>query len=292
MIMQKYRAFSLRNKTYCFAVIAVITILNFSTVSHASSTMDSDQFTAAPLSLSQLENLKKENTVIAEEGGLPFDIRVDAIKEAALSYGIRGGLARRTYEIRDELKKRAGYMDKIFNFRQLLISAPSGLMIEPPIISEAISSLLIDDNGQQAAVSDRIFNITKNAKLISAPRTWRTYLEREWTVVDAPPDILRPENNEERDIWIKIINKGWAIGFEQANEVFAEDLNKLTSDFQGMVRYRLLLTQGMVSSPYALQVDRGVTGGDGEMRVGDRAVKITGVPQFITGFDQWQPASR
>ena len=59
-----------------------------------------------------------------------------------------------------------------------------------------------------------------------------------------------------------------------------------------MVRYRLLLSQGMISPPYALQVDRGITGGGEEMRIGDRAVQITGVPELITGYDQWQPASR
>ena len=76
------------------------------------------------------------------------------------------------------------------------------------------------------------------------------------------------------------------------DDIFAEDLNKLLSDFRGMVRYRVLLSQGMVSKPYALQVDRGVTGGGSEMRVGDRAVQITGVPVLVNGADAWKPASR
>ena len=59
-----------------------------------------------------------------------------------------------------------------------------------------------------------------------------------------------------------------------------------------MIRYRTLLAQGMVSQPYALQVDRGITGDGNEMRVGDRAVQITGVPELITGSDQWKPANR
>ena len=66
----------------------------------------------------------------------------------------------------------------------------------------------------------------------------------------------------------------------------------MTADFQGMVRYRLLLTQGMISPPRALQVDRGVTGGGSEMRVGDRAIQLTGIPELITGADSWKPANR
>jgi hypothetical protein len=63
--------------------------------------------------------IPKENKTV--ESGMPIDIRRDAMKEAALSYGARGGLAWRTFEIRDEMETRARYMDKVFDFRQLLI---------------------------------------------------------------------------------------------------------------------------------------------------------------------------
>ena len=245
-----------------------------------------------PPSLRDLQTLEKENNLMGEETGLPFDIRKDALKEAAVSYGARGGLAWRTYHIRKELDKRARSLDQVFDFRQLLIPAPSGLLIEPPVISESINAMLIEGDGQQAAVSDRIYNIINNARIISTARTWRSYLEREWQVPEPPPDVLRPEDEEERALWIELVAKGWEYGVEQANETFKEDLSLLSADYEGMVRYRVLLAQGMVSPPYALQVDRGVTGGGDEMRIGDRAVQITGVPELMTGYGSWQPASR
>lgn len=245
-----------------------------------------------PPSLSTLQNIPKENSVIDSGTGMPFDVREAALREAALSYGARGGLAMRTYEIRQELETRARYMDKVFDFRQLLIPAPSGLLIEPPVISENVNAMIIESGGREAAVSDRIYNITKNARIVSTSRTWRTYLEREWGTVEEPPDILRPENDKERAIWIELVNKGWELGIQQANDIFEEDLNKLSSDFNGMIRYRTLLSQGMVSPPYALQVDRGVTGGGEEMRIGDRAVQITGMPELVPGYEQWQPVNR
>lgn len=246
-----------------------------------------------PPDLKSMQMIERENTVIDDKGsGMPIDIRRDALREAAISFGARGGLAWRTFYIRRELETRTASLDKVYDFRQLLIPAPSGLYIEPPIINESINAMLIESGGQQAAVSDRFYNIVNNAEIVSAPRTWRTYLEREWGVVDPPPDILRPENDEERKLWIEWVLQGWDQGVLQANEIFQDDLNLLMADFQGMVRYRMLLSQGMVSPPYALQVDRGVTGDGKEMRVGDRAVQITGVPELITGSDQWQPASR
>lgn len=249
-------------------------------------------FNSVPLTLEDAQAL--EPSADFEEGSeaMPFDIRKEAIKEAAISYGARAGLSYRTYYIRREMDRRARSMDRIYDFRQLLIPAPSGLLIEPPIINENVNAMIIEGDGQQAAVSDRIYNIMNNAKIVSTARSWRTYLERSWGEVTPPPDILRPKNKEERIAWEKYVKIGWKAGVEQANEIFQEDLNQLIADYEGMIRYRLLLSQGMVSAPYALQVDRGVTGGGDEMRVGDRAVQITGKPSLMTGYETWQPASR
>lgn len=258
----------------------------------------------APPTREQLENIQPKSVLIKtkagkekddddeESSGMPFDIRNGALKEAALSFGARGGLAWRTYEIREELDWRSAAMDKVFDFSQLLIAAPSGLLIEPPIISEDEKALIIDAGGQEAAVSDRIYNIAVNAKIVSASRLWRNYLERDWGEVTAPPDILLPQTPAEREAWIEGIREGWIEGVEQADEIFAQDLAELTADYQGMVRYRMLLAQGIVSAPYALLTDRGVTGGGSTMRVGDRAVQITGRPQFNPGSYTWQPANR
>jgi len=246
-----------------------------------------------PPTMQQLKSIKKEKRSSEEEASaLPIDIRNDAMRESALSYGARGGLAWRTYHIRQEMELRARYMDKVFDFRQLLIPAPSGLLIEPPVIGESIDAMIIEQGGLQAAVADRVYNIGRNARIVSAARTWRAYLERQWGEVTPPPDILLPANLDDRNKWDNWFDRGWKAGVEQADEIFQADLNKLISDYQGMVRYRTLLSQGMVSPPYALQVDRGVTGGGNEMRVGDRAVSITGLPELKTGAQEWSPANR
>ncbi|MCD8571668.1 MAG: type IV secretion system DotC family protein [Alphaproteobacteria bacterium] len=247
---------------------------------------------STPPTLDSLKNVPKEQKEVAQDSGLPFDIRKEAQKEAAISYGARGGLAFRTYQIRQEIQLRAPYLDKVYNFSELLIPAPSGFLIEPPIITEVENAMIIDGGGQEAAVSDRIYNIITNAKIVSNPRSWREYLEREWGDVEPPPDILRPNNDDERREWSKQVQIGWEQGMAQANEIFEEDLNRLMADFQGMVRFRMLLSQGMISAPYALQTDRGVTGGGSEMRVGDRAVEITDSPSLISEYDKWRPANR
>ena len=265
---------------------------NFSTALAGTSIIDETNGPAIPPNRDKLENIPKMNTVLGGDSGVPFDIRLDAMKQAALSFGARGGLTWRTYHIRAEMDRRASYMDKTFDFRQLLIAAPSGLLIEPPVITEAVNSMIINAQGNEAAVSDRVYDIVVNARIVPAARSWRNYLERDWGTVTEPPDILRPANADEREKWIAWVREGWEEGVRQADDIFRADLNALTADYQGMVRYRMLLAQGMVTQPYALQLDRGVTGDGDIMRVGDRAVKITGMPTLVSRSEKWQPANR
>jgi defect-in-organelle-trafficking protein DotC len=54
----------------------------------------------------------------------------------------------------------------------------------------------------------------------------------------------------------------------------------------------MLLAQGMISEPYAMHEDRGVTGDNNQMRVGDSALRITGPSKFLTKAELWKPADR
>ncbi len=231
------------------------------------------------------------------EGGDPAKnaarkMHMDAMKEAALSYGARGGLARRTWEIRQSLDRKAGDLDRTYNFNALLIAAPSGFMIEPPIVTEAQQNIIVAGDGQEAAIADTIYKIGREARIVTAAREWRTYLERDWGKVAPPPDVLLPRSEEERLAWAKWVAQGWEAGYKQGDEIFQSDLDRLVRDYTGMVRYRTLLAQNMISAPYALQQDRGVTGGGGEMRIGDRAVSITGQSQLQARPERWQPVPR
>jgi defect-in-organelle-trafficking protein DotC len=221
-----------------------------------------------------------------------LDTRKEAQKEAALSYGARGGLAKRNYEIMESMKGFDASLDRVFNFRALLVKTASGLLIEPPIVKESIDAMVITAGGDEAAVADKVFDINKKAKIVSAPRDWRQYLIQTWAEVPPPPRILWPKNKAEQADWNAWVSQGWKAGDEQAEQIFESNVNRLVADYNGMVRYRMLLAQGMISAPYAMHEDRGVTGDKNQMRVGDRAVRITGPSQFLTGAELWKPADR
>jgi defect-in-organelle-trafficking protein DotC len=124
-------------------------------------------------------------------------------------------------------------------------------------------------------VADIVYQITNQSRIVSAPRNWQQYLERDWEVVAPPPDILLPESPQEREAWIRWVTEGWEQGIKQADEIFQSDLDLLVADFEGMVRYRRLLAEGKVTAPYATLVDRGVTSSEVQANIGNRSLNIT-----------------
>ncbi|MBV8060789.1 MAG: type IV secretory system conjugative DNA transfer family protein [Alphaproteobacteria bacterium] len=228
----------------------------------------------------------------AKPDTMGLQIRADALREGALSYGARGGLAYRTFEIQRRLAEYDTSMSKAFDFGRLLIPAPSGLLVEPPIVSEAQRAVIVNAGGQAAAVADRIYKINRVARIVTAARNWRLYLERDWGRVDPPPGILLPKDDAEREAWRAYVKQGWDEGVKQAEETYEADLDRMTNDYIGMIRYRELLAQGMISAPFTNADDRGITGGGAEMRVGDRGVTITGPSQLIPKSTTWTPAPR
>ena len=254
---------------------------------------------ATPPEIDRLQNVHKtygtkygvSDDLISKEVAL--DMRRDAQREAALSYGARGGLSKRSYQIMERMRGYEKVLDKVFDFRQLLIKAPSGLLIEPPIVREGLDAVEITEGGSEAAVADQVLKISHQAKIVTAPRDWRSYLLMDYeTEITPPPRVLWPKNPDEQLEWNSWVKEGWQAGYEQGDEIFNTGVAQMVSDYRGMVRYRMLLAQGKISQPYALHEDRGVTGGRDEMRVGDRALRITGPSQFLTGADLWKPADR
>lgn len=244
-----------------------------------------------PSDLNALMN-EQRSSEQSEQARFAQKIRMDALREAALSYGARGGLARRTWEIRQKLDANATNLDMTYNFRALLMAAPSGLLIEPPIVTESQQNVIVSPDGQEAAVTDMMLKIGREARIVTAAREWRTYLERDWGKVEPPPNVLLPKNDEERLAWAKWVAQGWEAGYKQGDEVFQADIDRMVRDYTGMVRYRWLLAQNMISAPFALQEDRGVTGGGDQMRIGDRALSITGQSQLQARPENWQAVPR
>lgn len=211
--------------------------------------------------------------------------RLQALQEAATTLGAQGGLAWRSAQINCVLKRQADLLERVYNFRALLLQDD----IIPPVLEEGRNELTVDDCSTIRA-SDRIYRIITPPCFVTAPPNWRDYLWMAYCRPDTCDATLLPKTTEEAAAWNCFIRIGWQHGIEQANQIFAANLARLKRDYNGMVLYRALLAQNMVTAPFVAKTELGVTGDANQMRINDRVLRIATVPQLNTNPDTWCPA--
>lgn len=215
-------------------------------------------------------------------------IRHQALRDAAMSVGARGGLSWRSQQINQSIARYEHTLDRIFNFHALVLERN----ILPPVLIEGRYTYE-QSSPEMIRLADRAFSIIHQARFVSMPPTWRDYLFLKYTKPEMPDPSMLPRNDAERKVWDKYVQEGWQAGIDQGDSIFAENLGRLKRDYEGMVRYRNLLSQNMVSPPYVAEVNLGITGTNDEMSVNDRVYKITALPSFRyqgKGED-WEPQS-
>ncbi len=219
-------------------------------------------------------------------------LRGGALREAALSYGMRAGLAWESRNINRAVMNRSAELSTTYDFNRLLIRGPDAVKILPPVISEARSNWESQDAGKTLRVADTVYEIMDQARFTAVAPMWQTYVVRDYKTPEPPPDVLLPRDGEERAEWARAVKEGWELGRKQAQEIFQADLDRLERDFSGMVRYRSLLEEGKVSPPVLADARLGTTGSGQDMRVNDRAVRITQDPSLNVAQPRtWQASA-
>lgn len=211
-------------------------------------------------------------------------IRLQALRETATTLGARGALAWRSTHINAALEDESSNLDHVFDFNQLLLNHN----VLPPIITESDSNLNLANN-DTIRTADRSYKVISPARFVTAPPTWRTYLALSFQKPDLPDQTLLPKNKMEAQIWNFYLKKGWESGLQQANDIFSANLNRLKRDYTGMILYRKLLAQGMITSPVVAKADLGVTGNANEIRVNDEILRITEHSALQPNSSKWNP---
>jgi defect-in-organelle-trafficking protein DotC len=213
------------------------------------------------------------------------------MREAAAAYGARAGLAYATREINRRLDARASELSTSYNFQSLMISGPNGVMVNPPIIVEAQESWESSDAGKTLRVADTVYEIVEQSRFTSVAPMWQTYLVSNFDEAETPPDALLPRTPSEKESWKRWVSEGWRQGEEQANEIFQTNLDRLNRDYTGMVRYKSLLEEGKVSPARLAEAELGNTGTGQDMRVNDRAIRITEDPSLQINPRGWSASA-
>jgi defect-in-organelle-trafficking protein DotC len=235
--------------------------------------------------LADLQEIKAPPTYNNEEAGSATNsqIRYKALEEIAMGIGAQGGLASASQGIDNNLTKDKNQLDSLFNFNGMMLS--HGVI--PPVLVQGDNSLNLADS-DTIRIADKTYKIVKQARFVTTPPTWREYLWQSFDKPELPNKTLLPTNPEERRIWRRAIKLGWERGTQQAYNIFSQNLAMLKRDFQGMILYRRLLEEHMISPPYVAKTEFGVTGNGDELRVNDEMLRITEHPQLQTNSKRWR----
>ena len=216
--------------------------------------------------------------------GVPSDLRYSALRTTATSLGAAGGLAWQSERINASLEKQAIQLDKIYNFRRIIL--PHHVL--PPVIIESNDELNLATD-QSIRADSKTFKIIKPARFATTDPTWRNYLYMNYKKPDAPNQSLLPSTRNEARMWNTFVDEGWKEGVFQANEIFKENLSQLRQDFTGMNLFRILQKQNMVNAPFVAETKLGVTGNTHELRINDRVIRITDPSKLQTDSKKWIP---
>lgn len=210
-------------------------------------------------------------------------IRSQGLRDTALSVGARGGLAFRATQMNNLLLKHENMLYRLFNFNAMLLDKN----VLPPVLTDARNTLALGGT-DTIRIADRTFQIIQQAKFVTAVPIWRDYLWLSYTPPETPDKSLLPRNREERIVWQKFVDDGWRAGVQQAEIIFKENIARLQRDFNGMILYRTLLAQNIVSPPFVAQLDMGITGGGSDLTVNDRVLRITAFPMLQNTSQEWK----
>lgn len=238
----------------------------------------------APTLRAAQELSPRYRTARAREAASKELARAGIVRDAAHVYGVAVGYAARAAEIRRDLDARAAELDTIYSFHGLV----EGGRLLAPSVSFADQVMAIEGDGSQMRETARVLRVEEPARLVSVPPTWRDYLTIGAPSVDRPDDAMLPATSDEREVWTEAVAEGYDIGRKQAELVLETQMSLLTATYEGMLRYRKLVAQGVIAPAQVGQTDFGIVREDDVLRIQDRVITVT-EPARFTDSSRWKP---
>lgn len=213
-------------------------------------------------------------------------LRSRTLKETARTLALQKAVKWRYEKIQDFLLERESDLDDIFDFSPLLMKDGKVL---PPVISEAGPAYRVESD-TQASSSSKAYRIIKPARMVSKTPDWQDYLLKSYSSFgkeDVQVGVL-PKNKKERAEWRKAAMEGWKMGVRQAERLYRTNLNKLKRDYRGIIKFKTLAEQGMVSLPVVAEGEHGIEVQGEELSMDRKVFRIT-QPGAFQEEEHWKP---
>lgn len=269
------------------ALLAALLSAAFSGLASAAEPQSRDDLASLDFEAGSVSNFSGGGLEETEE-----DLRLTALRDAALSTGAQHGYVAKLEGMKEQLRGNADYLSQIWDFSLVMRLATRGdesLYLLPPIIREVDEAKVTSADRQRLRVSDRTYQIRRRERLVLSPPNWRDYLLFDRNPeVSLPPEPLLPDTDEERRIWESAIDRGWQAGERQAVREMTRRFERLGTDYIGMLRYMRLLASGQIEAPFVSSERKWVVGGGDEMRINEKRYEISRPASLNPDAESWE----
>ena len=211
-------------------------------------------------------------------------LRPRVLRRTARTLALQKAVQWRYGRIQELLKEHDSELDHIFDFSPLMLR---GGKVLPPVIAEAGAGYRVESD-TQASSTDRTFRIVQEARMVSTPPSWRDYLFRDYSSFEKEDVGVIPQNAKEREIWKEAAIKGWQMGLRQARRLYRNNLSELVRDYKGILKFRILAEQNMVSIPVVAEGELGIEVQGKRLSVDRKVFRIT-QPSSFQEVEKWIP---
>ena len=208
-------------------------------------------------------------------------LRPMAIREAAQLVTFQTAIAYRYNELLEITEKYAPILDTAFDFSPLLMTEGSAL-IQPPVLTRSGASLRIE-KPDTATAAETAYELLEPARFVSFAPHWREFLMvGAFPEPEKPNPAVLPKNDKERAIWRAAVRESWARGLAEAEQLYADNVARMTRQYRGVMLYHLLTAQRLLSKVGAASASLPLNASDTKLYIGQQVYRITAPSRFVT----------
>ncbi|MGD8116846.1 type IV secretory system conjugative DNA transfer family protein [Vibrio sp. TRT 29B02] len=221
------------------------------------------------------------------------------LKSTSSEYGYQHGYASEMKYIKDKMMSEKNFWNGLLDFSPwsglLSSGAAKGMYLIGGIVDEVDSSVRRVDK-KLIVREDKKYIIREYPYLAISPPHWADYLFSDKPKnLQLPPSSILPQNEQEREIWVKGSNEGWNNGVKVARSEFRKRYTLLFADLIGMVRYWRLVEGGTITEVQVKAVNhrlsRTVNDTGEELILNPTSIEITEQSTFSIKPSEWSAIS-
>jgi hypothetical protein len=207
-------------------------------------------------------------------------LRPAAIRDAAQLVTLQTAIAYRYKQLLESTERYAPILDTAFDFSPLLMTEGAAL-IQPPVLARSGASLRIE-KPDTASSAEAAYELLEPARFVSVTPHWREFLMvGSFPEAEKPNPAVLPKNDKERAIWRAAVRETWMQGLSEADQLFADNVARMTRQYRGIMLYHLLTAQRLLSKVGSASANLPLNASDSKLYIGQHVYRITAPSRFL-----------